>query len=478
MNELTKDSEQLLKEIKKHIHESEYWANKFSMLNSKGNTILRGCFKELKDKQMISVQWADNIPYNIVVLKDGYLYEKMISMRSNNIDFHEHMDKCIFISHSTADSKVAELLSSYLIALGIPSDSIFCSSLPGNDVQFNIPNEIKNKLKNSVLNIAILSENYYESAYCLNESGVFWYVNTDFILISLPEITHVNMKGFLDKNNKLRNLKNELDVFFIGDTALNTMNISRPNSTILARESEKLIGEYNLFLKNRQKSDENKIDLDDFITDDVKIIIYYLLLNRMRKAKISDVKNWLHDAEVYNVNIDSAVDLIETSNSGNIKNGYIELNSDVFVKLIRNRDYLSKQFSSVIEEYTKLSSEIFLELWNNDKMDDCLKLFVAYIVDERITFFGDRWMKDEQIKSISSWESKNSIINILSENYSSCLSYFIREDFVYPSSWTEYGNVRGYTLNNSLVSLFLENCAQLLDELNRVKEDYYLDLPF
>ena len=65
MNELTKDSEQLLNEIKKHIHESEYWANKFSMLNSKGNTILRGCFKELKDKQMISVQWADNIPYNI-----------------------------------------------------------------------------------------------------------------------------------------------------------------------------------------------------------------------------------------------------------------------------------------------------------------------------------------------------------------------------------------------------------------------------
>ena len=132
----------------------------------------------------------------------------------------------------------------------------------------------------------------------------------------------------------------------------------------------------------------------------------------------------------------------------------------------------------MIEEYTRLSSEIFLELWNNDKMDDCLKLFVAYIVDERITFFGDRWMKDEQIKSISSWESKNSIINILSENYSSCLSYFIQKDFVYPSSWTEYGNVRGYTLNNSLVSLFLENCAQLLDELNRVKEDYYLDLPF
>ena len=132
----------------------------------------------------------------------------------------------------------------------------------------------------------------------------------------------------------------------------------------------------------------------------------------------------------------------------------------------------------MIEEYTRLSSEIFLELWNNDKMDDCLKLFVAYIVDERITFFGDRWMKDEQIKSISSWESKNSIINILSENYSSCLSYFIQKDFVYPSSWTEYGNVRGYTLNNSLVSLFLENYAQLLDELNRVKENYYLDLPF
>ncbi len=78
-------------------------------------------------------------------------------------------------------------------------DAVFCSSLPGNDINEKISGEVKTALKNSTVNIAILSREYYQSAYCLNEAGVLWYEDVPVIPIALPEINSNNMYGFLNK---------------------------------------------------------------------------------------------------------------------------------------------------------------------------------------------------------------------------------------------------------------------------------------
>ena len=124
----------------------------------------------------------------------------------------------IFISHRSIDKAVADILVDFLAATGIPKTAFFCSSLPGNDINEKISAEVKAALKNSVLNIAILSRDYYQSAYCLNEAGVLWYrEDVPVIPIALPEIDSKNMYGFLNSEYKLRRLDYDTDISYIYD---------------------------------------------------------------------------------------------------------------------------------------------------------------------------------------------------------------------------------------------------------------------
>lgn len=73
---ISKEAENLLFEILEHEADGNYWAKRFEAADRREDIILRSCFKELKDNQLIDTKWADNIPYIIIVLKDGYLYQQ------------------------------------------------------------------------------------------------------------------------------------------------------------------------------------------------------------------------------------------------------------------------------------------------------------------------------------------------------------------------------------------------------------------
>lgn len=73
---LSNETEKVLFEILEHENDNDYWKTRFDGISSKEGSILRGCFKELKDNEYIKVLWADNIPYKINILKDGYLYKE------------------------------------------------------------------------------------------------------------------------------------------------------------------------------------------------------------------------------------------------------------------------------------------------------------------------------------------------------------------------------------------------------------------
>lgn len=77
---LSDEAESVLKEIIDNEKTPDYWKDRFENLNSRDDTILRGCFKELKESGMISAKWADDYPYILQVLKDGYLYEEKKEM--------------------------------------------------------------------------------------------------------------------------------------------------------------------------------------------------------------------------------------------------------------------------------------------------------------------------------------------------------------------------------------------------------------
>ena len=73
---VSEEAEAVLFDILEHQNESDYWKKRFEGLSTKEDVILRGSFKELNDRELIVSKYADNYPYMIQVLKDGYTYEK------------------------------------------------------------------------------------------------------------------------------------------------------------------------------------------------------------------------------------------------------------------------------------------------------------------------------------------------------------------------------------------------------------------
>jgi len=83
---ISKEAISLLLEIVEHEKDSNYWSQRFSNLDHREDTILRGCFKELSVNNLVNVLWADNYPYNIAILKDGYIMEEQVrKINVNNV---------------------------------------------------------------------------------------------------------------------------------------------------------------------------------------------------------------------------------------------------------------------------------------------------------------------------------------------------------------------------------------------------------
>lgn len=82
---LSKEAQQTLKDIIDNEKNGVYWKYRFSGLSRQEDIKLRGAFKELSDNGMVNVMWADNIPYNIVVLNDGYMYSNYDNPERNKL---------------------------------------------------------------------------------------------------------------------------------------------------------------------------------------------------------------------------------------------------------------------------------------------------------------------------------------------------------------------------------------------------------
>ena len=80
-------------------------------------------------------------------------------------------------------------------------------------------------------------------------------------------------------------------------------------------------------------------------------------------------------------------------------------------------------------------------------------------------------IEDKQVSALIS-------LGQLSKNYGTCLEFLVQNNFVYASEWTGPGNVRQFTLCPSLQE-YLFNCpAEIVEELQKLKNAHYCDLPF
>lgn len=109
----------------------------------------------------------------------------------------------VFISHSSKDELISKALSRFLIHIGIPESDILCSSQPGTHVRAGDPlySALRHALdRKNVFFIALLSDNYYSSAVCLNEMGAAWVKRHEFFEFILPGFSFENVKGVIKEN--------------------------------------------------------------------------------------------------------------------------------------------------------------------------------------------------------------------------------------------------------------------------------------
>jgi hypothetical protein len=109
-------------------------------------------------------------------------------------------NKVVFISHAVADAPVAKAFVNLLESgIGVSPENIFCTSNKGQGIRpgSEFKSSIRENLDDATIVIALISENYYNSPFCMCELGGSWLQAKDFIPILIPPIRFGDMKAVL-----------------------------------------------------------------------------------------------------------------------------------------------------------------------------------------------------------------------------------------------------------------------------------------
>lgn len=110
------------------------------------------------------------------------------------------MSKSVFISHAVKNKDIADKLVDLLeTGVGISDSDIFCSSLEGLGIPggTNFIEFIRKQIKDPKVVILLLSEDYFESQFCLAELGASWVLSHRVVPILVPPLEYGDVKAVL-----------------------------------------------------------------------------------------------------------------------------------------------------------------------------------------------------------------------------------------------------------------------------------------
>lgn len=185
-------------------------------------------------------------------------YEYLIGMLQSlkDIDFslantqqeENRSDKVekIFISHASRDLKYVKELVNLLNDIGVKksSKSIFCSSLPGYDIPHgeSIYEFLKNQLKNNnVMVLFLLSDNYYQSAPCLNEMGAAWITSKKYTTVLTPNFKFEQIIGAIDPTKISFKMNDPVGLDKFKDSIIQTLELEDTNYKIWQSDKTKYL---------------------------------------------------------------------------------------------------------------------------------------------------------------------------------------------------------------------------------------------
>ena len=110
------------------------------------------------------------------------------------------MSKPVFISHAVANKDLADkLVDLFETGVGISDSDIFCSSLEGMGIPSgtNFVEFIKKQISEPRIVVLLLSEDYFQSQFCLSELGAAWVLSHRILPLIVPPLEFKDIKAVL-----------------------------------------------------------------------------------------------------------------------------------------------------------------------------------------------------------------------------------------------------------------------------------------
>ncbi len=110
------------------------------------------------------------------------------------------MSKSVFVSHATKDTPlITSLVDLIEDGIGVPEGEIFCSSLPGYGIPAgkNFVGYMRDQMDAPRVVVLVLTQNYFQSHFCLSELGAAWVKGHNIFPILVPPLTYSDVKDVL-----------------------------------------------------------------------------------------------------------------------------------------------------------------------------------------------------------------------------------------------------------------------------------------
>ncbi|MGG7577959.1 toll/interleukin-1 receptor domain-containing protein [Rhizobium sp. Nf11,1] len=98
----------------------------------------------------------------------------------------------VFISHATADARLAKLMVNFLKeAVGVKDGDVFCNSITGHGVPLmaDFNGYIRDQIEQPYIVLALVTPAYFDSDFCLMELGAAWSKSLKTLAVVVPDVS-------------------------------------------------------------------------------------------------------------------------------------------------------------------------------------------------------------------------------------------------------------------------------------------------
>ena len=219
--------------------------------NSFDRTIIQNrCFFDAKEELEKEVKEGQRVLSSIIqeLSLRGIIHEE-----DDQIKLLINKRPLVFISHRKTQYSFVKAFVELLENCGFTGDNLFCSSVPGFNI--GLDQDVVETLRNKFVDydiyvIYVLSTDYFESPYCLNEMGAAWVLQVQNSIIITHDMDESKIDGVVNKTKtrvsfKDTDLQLASRMIELRDKLLRFVNLPKVNDVNWVRYYDKFINEIN-----------------------------------------------------------------------------------------------------------------------------------------------------------------------------------------------------------------------------------------